>query len=92
MGIFNLCYGDLFSKVCFSSSLVLVRTTDKGNVMASQNQYQLTKSDLNNLKAWFFQYVQSFNSTDPIIQQALVLKEKALFKGLQRDTEYRQES
>ena len=65
-----------FSKICFSSSLVLVRTPDKGNIMASQNQYQLTESDLNNLKAWFFQYVQSFHSIDPIVQEAMVLKEK----------------
>ena len=43
--------------------------------MASQNQYQITESDLNNLRQWFSRYVKSFYSFDPIIQQALVLKE-----------------
>lgn len=44
--------------------------------MALQNQYHLTESDLNNLKEWFFRYVQSFYSSDPTIHQAIVLKEK----------------
>jgi hypothetical protein len=30
---------------------------------------------LNNLKQWFSRYVQSFYSSDPIVQEALVLKE-----------------
>jgi putative nucleotidyltransferase with HDIG domain len=44
--------------------------------MASQNQYKVTESDLNNLKQWFFRYVQSFYSPDPVVQQNIVLKEK----------------
>jgi hypothetical protein len=44
--------------------------------MTSQNQYQLTASDLNNLKKWFSRYVQSFYSSDLIVQRVLVLKEK----------------
>ena len=44
--------------------------------MASQNQYKVTESDLNNLKQWFSRYVQSFYSTDPVVQQNIVLKEK----------------
>jgi len=43
--------------------------------MESQNQYQITESDLNNLRQWFSRYVHSFYSSDPIVQQALVLKE-----------------
>jgi hypothetical protein len=54
---------------------VLVRKLAKGNIMVSQNHYLLTESDLNNLKKWFSQYVQSFYSSDPLIQQAMVLKE-----------------
>ncbi len=44
--------------------------------MAAQNHYQLTEPDLNNLKEWFSKYVQSFSSSNPIVQQALLLKEK----------------
>jgi putative nucleotidyltransferase with HDIG domain len=44
--------------------------------MTSQNQYQVTESNLYNLRNWFSQYVKNFCSSDPIIQQALVLKEK----------------
>ena len=51
------------------------RCPGKGNIMASQ-KHQVSESDLNNLKKWFSLYVQSFYSTDAIIQQALVLKEK----------------
>jgi len=41
-----------------------------------ENSYQLPESDLNNLKQWFLQYVQSFYSADSIVQQAMLLKEK----------------
>jgi putative nucleotidyltransferase with HDIG domain len=44
--------------------------------MPSENEYLLTESALNDLKEWFSRYVQSFYSSDPIIQQALELKEK----------------
>ena len=44
--------------------------------MPSENEYLLTESALNDLREWFSGYVQSFYSSDPIIQQALELKEK----------------
>ena len=44
--------------------------------MAYQNQHQVTESDLNSLKKWFSRYVRSFYSSDPVVQQALMLKEK----------------
>lgn len=44
--------------------------------MTSQNQYQVTESHLENLKQWFSGYVKSFYSTDPVVQQAIELKEK----------------
>lgn len=44
--------------------------------MASQNQYQVTESNLENLKQWFSRYVQSFYSPDPVVQQTMELKEK----------------
>ena len=44
--------------------------------MPSENEYLLTESTLSDLKEWFSRYVQSFYSSDPIIQQALDLKEK----------------
>jgi hypothetical protein len=44
--------------------------------MALQNQYQVKEFDLHNLKQWFHRYVQSFYSSDPDIQQAIVFKEK----------------
>jgi putative nucleotidyltransferase with HDIG domain len=44
--------------------------------MPSENEYLLTESALNDLREWFSRYVQSFYSSDPIIQQALELKEK----------------
>jgi len=51
--------------------------------MASQNQYPFAESDLDHLKQWFSCYVRSFYSSDPIIQQALVLKEKHSFRVCQ---------
>ena len=45
-------------------------------LVACSNEYQLTESDLDNLKQWFYRYVQSFYSSDPIVQKVLVLKEK----------------
>lgn len=44
--------------------------------MPSENEYLITESDLNDLREWFSLYVQSFYSSDPVIQQALELKEK----------------
>ena len=44
--------------------------------MTSQNQYQVTESNLENLKQWFSMYVQSFYSPDPVVQQTMELKEK----------------
>ena len=44
--------------------------------MPSENEYLLTESALSDLKEWFSRYIQSFYSSDPIIQQALELKEK----------------
>jgi len=44
--------------------------------MTSQNQYQVTESHLENLKQWFADYVKSFYSTDPVVQQTIQLKEK----------------
>jgi HD superfamily phosphodiesterase len=44
-------------------------------VMCS-NEYQVAESDLNDLKQWFYRYVQSFFSSDPIVQKILVLKEQ----------------
>lgn len=44
--------------------------------MTSQNQYQVTESHLENLKQWFSGYVKLFYSTDPVVQQAIELKEK----------------
>lgn len=43
--------------------------------MPSQNLYFITEADLNRLKNWFTQYVHSFYSSDPFIQQAVLLKE-----------------
>jgi putative nucleotidyltransferase with HDIG domain len=48
--------------------------------MVSQNQYRVTEPELNNLKRWFSRYVQSCYSSDPVVQQALVLKEKHSLK------------
>lgn len=44
--------------------------------MESQPPYLLAESDLNDLKQWFAHYVRSFHSSDPTIQEAMVLKEK----------------
>lgn len=44
--------------------------------MTLQEQYCLTESNLNGFKEWFFKYVKSFYSSDPIIQDGLELKEK----------------
>jgi len=48
--------------------------------MVSQNEYQVTESDLDHLKQWFSRYVQSFYSADPVVQEGLVLKEKHSFR------------
>lgn len=48
--------------------------------MVSQNEYQVTESDLDHLKQWFLRYVQSFYSADPVVQEGLVLKEKHSFR------------
>jgi putative nucleotidyltransferase with HDIG domain len=44
--------------------------------MHLQHTYKLSEENLNKLKAWFRQYVQSFYSSDPHVQQAMVLKEE----------------
>ena len=44
--------------------------------MALQKEHQVTESDLNNLKQWFSKYVHSFYCADPIVQEALLLKEE----------------
>ncbi|GAB6270755.1 MAG TPA: HD family phosphohydrolase [Syntrophaceae bacterium] len=49
-------------------------------MMVSQNEYQVTESDLDHLKQWFSRYVQSFYSADPVVQEGLVLKEKHSFR------------
>jgi len=43
--------------------------------MALQNHYQVTESNLNDLREWFNRYVHSFHSIDLNVQQALALKE-----------------
>ncbi len=44
--------------------------------MPSENEYLIAESALKDLKEWFSRYVQSFYSVDPIVQEALLLKEK----------------
>ena len=44
--------------------------------MTLQKEHQVTESDLSNLKQWFSGYVHSFYCADPIVQEALLLKEK----------------
>jgi putative nucleotidyltransferase with HDIG domain len=55
---------------------MLREKSSKETIMDLQKEHQVTQSDLNNLKQWFSGYVHSFYCTDPIIQEALLLKEE----------------
>ena len=48
---------------------------DKGGIMNFPNDYNLSQGHLDEMKGWFFQYVKSCYSSNPVIQQPLKLKE-----------------
>lgn len=63
-------------KVCFFCAFMLVRFAGIGKIMVIQTPYFLSETELNHLKNWFAHHVRSFYGPDPVIQQAMELKEK----------------
>ena len=63
-------------KVCFFRTFMLVRFAGTGKIMEMQTPYFLSETELNHLKDWFSHYARSFYGPDPVIQQAMELKEK----------------